>query len=164
MGTPRLGTPVRAANPTVATEPNRNIPPKQAPPPTSPPPAPVIPTSLLQPNEQRLLFVSLFGLLEVSHLSSISQNKFHDVFTDSVTGLQGMGHSRAILHYTGRNMVKYSTAHLPTLCDDMDSLRTCHCSLSRLPTYTAIVSFTLNTQQSADRGGSRSVERSLLGG
>lgn len=65
-GTPRLGTPVKPASPSVSAEPNRNVPPRPATPPSIPPPPPVIPTSLLQPNEQRLLFASLFGLVEVS--------------------------------------------------------------------------------------------------
>lgn len=37
-------------------------------PPGPPPPGPVIPTSWLQPYEQRWLLVSLFGLVEVSYV------------------------------------------------------------------------------------------------
>jgi hypothetical protein len=67
-GKPRLGTPVTPTTPTIASQINRNVPPKPTQPPTIPPPAPVIPVSLLQPNEQRLLITSFFGLLEVSSL------------------------------------------------------------------------------------------------
>lgn len=67
-GKPRLGTPVTPVTPTIASQINRNVPPKPSQPPSIPPPAPVIPVSLLQPNEQRLLITSFFGLLEVSGL------------------------------------------------------------------------------------------------
>jgi hypothetical protein len=67
-GKPRLGTPVTPVTPTIASQINRSVPPKPSQPPSIPPPAPVIPVSLLQPNEQRLLITSFFGLLEVSSL------------------------------------------------------------------------------------------------
>lgn len=166
-GQPRLVTPVRPANPVVSSELNRNVPPKQAPPPSIPPPPPVIPTSLLQPNEQRLLFVSLFGLLEVRFKSSLFDCSWVSerlrVEADPEIGLQGVGHCLALHHNTGSNMVQLPPPHLPTLGHDMDGRRTSHHPLSRFTAHTPTLTFVVYSQRFADHRGAGSLECGVLG-
>jgi len=154
-GKPRLGTPVTPTTPTIASQINRNVPLKPSQPPTIPPPAPVIPVSLLQPNEQRLLITSFFGLLEVSFLGMIHP--------ELMIGVQNMGHTCTLLYESRTNLVKFASLSWPNFCGSMDDIRAPPNSISRFPTYTPIVSFVIDTEHYTNRWAAGCVERSLLG-
>jgi hypothetical protein len=157
-GKPRLGTPVTPVTPTIASQINRNVPPKPSQPPSIPPPAPVIPVSLLQPNEQRLLITSFFGLLEVSWLNP--DNCWSEKL---MIGIQSMGYPCTLLHESRTNLVKFTSLSWPNYSSSLDDIRAPPDSLGRLLTYTPIIPFVNDTEYTTNRWTASCMECRLLG-
>ena len=93
------------------------------------PPPPVIPTSWLAPHEQRWLFVSLFGLIEVCLvLLCILPSSW------LVTEHQSLGHPCSILHLVPRAYLVLGFAGARTMDDSRLDFVRGHCLRCRLIT------------------------------
>ena len=79
-------------------------------------------------------------------------------------GIQNMGYPSTILYESRTNLVKLTSLSWPNFSGSMDHIRTSPDSLSRIPTYTPIIPFVINTEYTANRWTASCVERSVLGG